>query len=83
MARISAYEYSDKEKDFVYVGFSQNARMWFRMMQWKIIDDESMNLVDQTGQIFFIRIKHEKHIGVFHWTKEGLLDELKEKGLIS
>lgn len=83
MARIAAYEYFDKEKDFVCVGFSQNARMWFRMLEWKIVSDEYMDLIDQTGQIFFFRVEHENHLGVFHWTKEGLLNEIKEKGLIS
>lgn len=77
---VSVFEYVIEKKVFVYVGFGQTVRMFFNMMQWRGLDPDYEVKIDQAKVFYYC--KHGKGI-TYHNEKQGLLDELKQIGVIS
>lgn len=77
--KVLTYQYDLKTGKFHQVGWAHKAQTYFKMMDWKI--PEEIEKVNETKELWYCI--HNEPFGVFHWTKEGLLDELKQKRIIS
>ncbi|AIA64871.1 hypothetical protein AVV44_gp072 [Cronobacter phage S13] len=76
--RVITYQYNLCRGKFEQVGWAHKAETYFKMMGWKIPDE--IHKVNETKKLYYCL--HEP-CGSYHWTKEGLLDELRENGIIS
>lgn len=79
---IKVYEYNKKTKEFEEAGFSKTAKGFFQLMKWNGLTSEYENLINQSKKIYFYLPKENQSLfssGIFHWDKQGFLDEYEQK----
>lgn len=77
---ILVWQYLPKTNEFDKSGWAHKPETFFNMMMWKGLTPQYSQHLSQTGNLYYYLNGKD---GAFHWTKEGLLDELREKGVIS
>lgn len=75
---IKAFQYDVNSKKLSEVGWAHKAETYFKMMGWVI--PSQISEVDKSGKLYYCL---HLPFGTYHWTEEGLLGELREKGVIS
>lgn len=75
-----AIEYHIDIGEFSQAGWALDPKTFFSLMGWKIPVQEYLDAIAETHTLYYAM---HRDFGTYHWTKEGLLGELKEKGYIS